>query len=1052
MAVMLGLILSASATGLTGTVTIGGKAVPAVYRQLSSTTVALGNGRNACVSHYVKGFLSVPGTVEIADTQYTVTEISDLAFRLCEGITGVEIGESVTRVGTFAFIGCPAISEIILPESMQSLGSGAFQSCLSSLRTVTCKSATPPRWEYNDVFVFHAKGIGDNAAGVIPAATRLYVPDEDTYREANYTNPEIGWTTADGWGSFSYVHIGQASFHIDTPAKLQVLREIVNVGHMYAQFAAVYLDADIDMSGYQWDCGMGVSEEEAFEGSFNGNGHTISNLTIDTDNYGGFFSHYGGHFINDVTFKNCTFKCDRADLTKYPNGVFGAVVGECGALLIRNVCLDNCQLISAFNTNGFMMGRCLTAGGADFINCVVKDCTYFFSANNSVNGDLVGQCYGGSATDCAIFNTQFTSDLCWMPLPFVGKCADNEDFNVTRCYTTRQSFGMRPSITTPSYAYQMPDNVICTNVVVDKDRSVNYTAADGTAASITFPFTYNGTAKNAFFKTLFMIPELGLEHWAYQEGEYPVPAEMMHLLPEPQVNHVTYCPKTMLNRLPRVNCLSPTSYITPERWYDLNPATGYMSNNFITSRLWIDDDFTAEDAPSSQYSVHNTKLPIGTARITSTGGIDYDRTLAVTKKGTANYTLPVAVLDAQGNPVYDEDGFIVTDGEQTLYQYDTYTSTDYTVYLPYELKVNGGATVYQPVGVRHDGTTVIMEMRIVDDGIIRPWRPYYIMVSNAPVKLGVNYEIVVEPRDTGVTHISFEDDKYRMYGTSGKFTPPFEMMAYQLQEDDTWQFDDSTMLPFTCYLINNSGENVEHFAAVTQLVLSDTGDNESRIETYDGKVVDVVLDGRTFYKDNTWYTLCLPFDLADKDGTPLEDAQVCRFYGADYDEDNGTLRVQFVNNSIIEAGKPYMMRWNDGPRIKDPIFENVTIKNKAPGMDRIGAVAFVGTYSPVLLPGENDKLLFMGDDNQLFFPEEPTTINAFRSFFILGGAVSTALPAASRRVLLSVEDNVETGITDVEVKQPVRDDNWYTIDGRVLRSQPSTPGIYIHNGTKILIR
>ena len=1049
LATLLAGMVAVQAVELTGTVTIAGNPVAATYVKLTDTTVALGNGHNACVPHYVEGFLTVPGTVTINGTTYTVTEIADLAFRLCDKLTGVEIEEGVTRVGSFAFIGCPAISEITLPSSMRRLGSGAFQSCLGSLHSVTCLGSTPPVWEYNDVFVFHSKGIGDNAAGVISAATKLFVPDEDIYRAANYTSPSLGWTTPDGWGSFSYVYLGQATFHISSDKDLQILHEIVNVGHMYGQIGAVYLDADIDMSAYPWDRGMGVSEEEAFEAEFYGNGHTISNLTIDTEGYGGFFAHYGGKEIRDVTFKNCTFSCANANRFAYPNGVLGGVVGECGATTLNNVCLDNCEFTSDFDANGLMMGRCLTSGGANFSNCVIKGCHFKFNRSPSYNGNLVGECSGGHATDCAIFDTENRTMAGWTPRPFVGKCQPLEEFYVLRCYNTQQIYGNNPE-THLAYScqeYQPEENVKYDHVVLDDDRIVEYIDADGQRQTKSYTVFYSYPSKSAYFRSLFMVAELGLENWVYQEGAFPVPATMEHLLPEPQVNRASYRPLSMTTM--RVNGLSPAEHIPSSAWYDMTDATGYRSYDYYAQRLWIDNDFSTQNPLTTP---HNPMLPIGAAKISSANGIRYDRILQVTPNGMAGYTVPNVKLDSQGNPMVDSDGFYILDGETTLYEYEVYTATDYTLYLPYELHVNGGAVLYQPHGVRHEEGVVRMEMDIVKDGIIRPWQPYYIMVNDAPIKLGVEHEIVLERRiGTGVAYQSFDDDNYRMYGTMSRFTPDSGHQVYQLQEDDTWRIDNTTIQPFMCYVVNNSNTDVDHFTTVIDLPLSDNGENADLIAAYDGRTVDVVLDGRTFYKDDTWYTLCLPFDLEDLRGTPLYDARIRRLYNSQYDSTSGTLKIKFILSSTIEAGKPYLVKWDQAPRVDNPIFENVTIRNAQERIDKLGSVSFVGTFSPVLLPEGNDYLLYMGDDNQLFYPESSTEVNAFRGFFMLNGAAA-ARPAGMRRLILDFDaEPTITGLDDIKDDQNA-DNNWYTIDGRVLRDHPTAPGIYIHNGKKTLIK
>ena len=127
--------------------------------------------------------------MSIDNTIYQVVEVSRVAFRLCDGLTGVNIQENVRKVDDYAFIGCANITEIILPASLESLGAGVFSSCYKNLQTVTCLGSTPPRWEYNDVFKSHEKGIGDDLPALISADKKLYVPDEN---ELIFSNSDEG--------------------------------------------------------------------------------------------------------------------------------------------------------------------------------------------------------------------------------------------------------------------------------------------------------------------------------------------------------------------------------------------------------------------------------------------------------------------------------------------------------------------------------------------------------------------------------------------------------------------------------------------------------------------------------------------------------------------------------------------------------------------------------------------------------------------------------------------------------------------------------------------
>ena len=186
------------------TATLGNTVIEAEYT-INGATAQLGSGYNACISQYSVGNLVVPSTITVNGTTYPVTAVAPMAFRMCTQLTRVTLPEGVTRVGDFAFQGCRAMLEIELPSTLVTVGSGAFIG-LPNLQNVIVHAATPPVWEYNDVFCFHNNGIGDSQSYHTSQVT-LHVPigSMDTYRNANYTNASLGWTNADGWGYFNNV-------------------------------------------------------------------------------------------------------------------------------------------------------------------------------------------------------------------------------------------------------------------------------------------------------------------------------------------------------------------------------------------------------------------------------------------------------------------------------------------------------------------------------------------------------------------------------------------------------------------------------------------------------------------------------------------------------------------------------------------------------------------------------------------------------------------------------------------------------------------------------
>ena len=116
-----------------------------------------------------------------------------------------------------------------------------------------------------------------------------------------------------------------------------------------------------------------------------------------------------------------------------------------------------------------------------------------------------------------------------------------------------------------------------------------------------------------------------------------------------------------------------------------------------------------------------------------------------------------------------------------------------------------------------------------------------------------------------------------------------------------WDFDD--IVP---------GDMTLHAGWETILYFNDGTTND--LTTYDGQRYSVTLQGRTLYTDGDWNTLCLPFDVDDFDGTPLEGFTVKELDteiendGHKTGFDSGTLYLNFKDAVNIEAGKPYIVK------------------------------------------------------------------------------------------------------------------------------------------------
>jgi len=70
------------------------------------------------------------------------TSISEGAFRSCDNLIGVTIGNDVTGIGKEAFMGCTGLTGITIPDKVTSIGNKAFFEC-EALISVTFKGTIP---------------------------------------------------------------------------------------------------------------------------------------------------------------------------------------------------------------------------------------------------------------------------------------------------------------------------------------------------------------------------------------------------------------------------------------------------------------------------------------------------------------------------------------------------------------------------------------------------------------------------------------------------------------------------------------------------------------------------------------------------------------------------------------------------------------------------------------------------------------------------------------------------------------------------------------------
>ena len=276
-----------------------------------------------------------------------------------------------------------------------------------------------------------------------------------------------------------------------------------------------------------------------------------------------------------------------------------------------------------------------------------------------------------------------------------------------------------------------------------------------------------------------------------------------------------------------------------------------------------------------------------------------------------------------------------------------------------------------------------------------------------------------------------------------------------------------------------SGEDVEEndgavplAVSGTTIILYDSGskanENTTTISQNIGKH-NVVLAGRTLYKDGDWNTLCLPFDVTIN-GSVLSGADARTLSTTAFDSTTGTLTLDFTPSpeeagsvTSLTAGTPYIIKWSNGENLVNPVFTDVTIASfvqEGTAADFSHAVEtnyakFIGTYSPTGIYTSPAVNLYLGANNTLYYPSATKNINAFRAYFQLLNGLTAGDPESGlhvRAFSLNFDDDPTGIITTDYMDDMDKDGAWYGLDGRKYSAKPTAKGLYINKGKKVVIK
>ena len=220
------------------------------------------------------------------------------------------------------------------------------------------------------------------------------------------------------------------------------------------------------------------------------------------------------------------------------------------------------------------------------------------------------------------------------------------------------------------------------------------------------------------------------------------------------------------------------------------------------------------------------------------------------------------------------------------------------------------------------------------------------------------------------------------------------------------------------------------YTAPVPMVPSIGDGNSAEVVTFiaanNGQTFDELIIDRPVYND-MYNTLCLPFnmDALQIAASSLNGVEIREFAGASVVGEALYISVSELVNAIV-AGRPYFIKYNAALSLENMTFEDVIINNADLESNKVGynGVTMMGTFAPFLMNAqeefETDGYVFLGQNNQLYWPNTTNAIKPFRAYFKINISGGGTMPIKrGMPVKISEPNNMPTEIEGVIVEENI---------------------------------
>ena len=139
-------------------------------------------------------------------------------------------------------------------------------------------------------------------------------------------------------------------------------------------------------------------------------------------------------------------------------------------------------------------------------------------------------------------------------------------------------------------------------------------------------------------------------------------------------------------------------------------------------------------------------------------------------------------------------------------------------------------------------------------------------------------------------------------------------------------------------------------------------------------------------------TICVPF--------PITSAHMSSIFGSGYDLrefdhsefDGEELNLYFTQRTDLVAGKPYLLKPSHDVADMTHPWSNIEVSAPVDNTSDT-YISFHGVFAPTTLTQNDKNLLFLGADNELFWPNTTNPLKGFRAYFEVKGGARKAVRA-----------------------------------------------------------